>query len=376
MLAGWNLLQLSAAVSSGRVPLYDFVEYWSAGRVLLSGGDPYNSAEMLQIQRSVGWKAPDPLMMWNPPWTFIFVLPFAVMPYWTARGIFLLIQGAALVTAADYTWRRFGGPDRSRWIAWLAAVLYLPCMMALYLGQINPLVLAGLVGFLWATDRRNYFAAGAMTLPIAVKPHLLYLFWVFLLLWIWQERRWMVLVGLGVSLLVALSPVLLLRPSVVTSYFEALTSVRGPAIWMAPSLGVALMVAFSPMLVWLRFVPTLLGALCALWLCWRWRGVFSWDRHMIPVLLLSIVTTSFCWMFDWLVLLPVVLVILIRFQRSPGQNWWLLVGLLSTQVLVVLLRYLIEGYNDFYTLWLPPALWLLYWLGLRQRRAGERAVAS
>jgi len=47
----------------------DFVEYWSASRLLLNGGNPYAPDELLQLQRSVGWGSGTALIMWNPPWT-------------------------------------------------------------------------------------------------------------------------------------------------------------------------------------------------------------------------------------------------------------------------------------------------------------------
>ncbi|MGZ8464867.1 MAG: hypothetical protein ACXWXT_04935, partial [Candidatus Binatia bacterium] len=41
----------------------DFVEYWSASRLLLNGGNPYAPDELLQLQRSVGWDSGAALIM-------------------------------------------------------------------------------------------------------------------------------------------------------------------------------------------------------------------------------------------------------------------------------------------------------------------------
>ena len=81
-------------------------------------------------------------------------------------------------------------------------------------------------------------------------------------------------------------------------------------------------------------------------------------------------------MFDWLVLLPVVILMLVWVQDRPARNWWLLAGLIATQVLIVLSRHLLDSYNDMFASWLPLALWLLYWLGLRQQRSNQRAVGE
>jgi len=33
----------------------DFIEYWAAAKLLLSGGNPYSAEQLLQLQRTVGW---------------------------------------------------------------------------------------------------------------------------------------------------------------------------------------------------------------------------------------------------------------------------------------------------------------------------------
>ena len=55
----------------------DSLQYWAAARLLIMCGNPYSTDEMLELQRSVGWHDPFPLMMWNPPWTLSIVLPLA-----------------------------------------------------------------------------------------------------------------------------------------------------------------------------------------------------------------------------------------------------------------------------------------------------------
>jgi len=61
--------------------LPDFIEYWAAGRAILSGNNPYSADQLLSLQKSAGWTKADPLMMYNPPWTFFFTLPFCLDHY-------------------------------------------------------------------------------------------------------------------------------------------------------------------------------------------------------------------------------------------------------------------------------------------------------
>ncbi|NWG13023.1 MAG: DUF2029 domain-containing protein [Acidobacteria bacterium] len=373
-MSAWNLVRLRGAVSAGSIPLYDFIEYWSAGRLFLAGRNPYSSVELLAVQQSLGWKRADPLIMWNPPWTLVLLLPFARLPYWIGRAAFTFLEVALIVAAAEWLWRQAGGSERRRWIAWLTGVLFVPCMEALYLGQSSPLVLAGLVGFLWALERKCDFIAGLFILAIAAKPHVPYLFWIFLLFWIWQDARWRVLAGAGVALSSALGLVLAVNPSAISGYLETLESGPGPLLWKPPSLGVALMLLVSPGLTSLRFVPTLLGILCAFGLCWHWRSVFSWRRYLDPILLLSVLSSSFTWMYDWVVLLPLVILLLVWTEADPGRNWWVPAVLFAMQLLIIFMECIIKDHNDFYNLWVPPALWLLYWLA-QPRQAQPRCLA-
>lgn len=54
--------------------LPDFIEFWAAERAILSRNNPYSPDHLLTLQQSAGWTKADPLMMYNPPWTFLFTL--------------------------------------------------------------------------------------------------------------------------------------------------------------------------------------------------------------------------------------------------------------------------------------------------------------
>lgn len=75
-------LGISWAKSPNQIPMRDFVEYWSAGAVNLRQGNPYDSDELLPIQREIT-RDPDltqATMMWNPPWALAIFTPLALLP--------------------------------------------------------------------------------------------------------------------------------------------------------------------------------------------------------------------------------------------------------------------------------------------------------
>jgi hypothetical protein len=357
----WQAAELRKMIETHLIPLNDFMAYWGACRIFISGGNPYDAMQMLGVQRSIGWAELSPGMMWNPPWTFPLLLPLYFVPYWMGREICLILGLELVLLAADWYWRHSGGLESCRWMSWLGALLFFPIGMALFLGQISTLVLIGSVGFLWAQHNKHFFTAGVFTLLIAIKPHLLYLFWIFLILWIIKEKRWRVLGGMLGSLSLFSLMALLLNHTVFLDYYNAVRSPLGPTIWITPTWGVALLMLFPSAGGWIRFIPSVLGMAVAVRQWFSWRHAFEWEKHWPVIALLSVTTSSFAWTFDWVVLLPVVILILGRFQAHPMRNWFLLFAYAVTQVLLIPLSN--SGRDYFSTIWLPPALWLLYWIG-------------
>src|SRR6476620_2794980 len=63
------------------LPLKDFVEYWSAGDVFLSDGNPYDPEALSgSLSNALGEERSSTTMMWNPPWTLPLTEPFEMRP--------------------------------------------------------------------------------------------------------------------------------------------------------------------------------------------------------------------------------------------------------------------------------------------------------
>ena len=52
----------------------DFLAYWSAAKIFVEGGNPYDLTELREVQRNAG-RTRDTLEFWNPPWAFCLFLP-------------------------------------------------------------------------------------------------------------------------------------------------------------------------------------------------------------------------------------------------------------------------------------------------------------
>jgi Glycosyltransferase family 87 len=345
----------------------DFIEYWTAAKLLLSGGNPYSPAELLQSEQAVGWTQPVPLIMWNPPWTLTFTLPIGLLDYGNAQFAWFLLHALIIFVGAQVLWQIYGGnPQQSRY-AWLSVLTFAPTYFVLLLGQIGPMILLGLIGFLFFAQKKAWSYAAASLALVSIKPHLLYLLWLALFLWMLKERQWRAGFGLlVVGIAVAFIP-LLWNTEIYSQYFQLLR--RGDALrpldWATPSLGTTMAELLAIRATWIRWSPSVAGGLWFLWYWSRHAATWDWVSQFPLVLLVSIVTASFAWTFDHVVLVPAVIQCAVWTSKSENvrQRQFviafhvLLSGILFVSKIFVL--------NDFWYFWLAPTF-LLFYLYVRQ----------
>lgn len=361
LLLAFALAVLSIGIIA-RAPLHnDFVEYWAAGSVLLAGGNPYSPAAILSAEAATAFPGKRPLLMWNPPWTLPLLLPFGTLSYARASAAWLLLSVPIVFACADFLWREYGGEPRRRWLGWLLAATFFPLLTALGLGQIGPLILLGLTLFLRYHASRPLLA-GAATVLVAVKPQLLYLFWVVLLLDCVQRRRWRLLAGAGGALLLASVLPALLDPDLWRNYLDLAGSgevLRNPS----PNFGTLLRMQLGDH-AWLQFAPMLLGAAWGV-LFWRARRCsWTWSGQLPLLLLVSLVTTVYGWLFDQIVLLPALMQVAVPLARRPRRLRYLAVATYIATSALMVLFVVLRATGTAYT-WTAPA-WLVLYLWVQK----------
>jgi hypothetical protein len=361
--------QLSRTGGTGlKLPLFDFVEYWAAGHLNAHGENPYDHDRVETLERAAG-RTEKPVLMWNPPWTLTLAMPFGLFPLdqvHTAQLLWLLVQFAALVYSADALWRYYGGDGRHRWLAWLIAFTFVPSLFALTAGQISPLILLGAVFFLQAERQGRFVPAGAATVLLAIKPHIVYLFWLALLLWSLERKRWSLLAsGLAVGLVATLIP-WLCNPHVLGQYLSTMTT-RPPDEYRSPTLGRVVRMAFGEERFGLQFVALLPGLLWFVVWWPRQRRAWDWGESLPLLLLVSMLTAPYgAWPFDLVLLLVPVVQVAARLSRAgqPGMQRGAVAYHVVVNVLALVL--LIAGAEFFWFIWMTPALLAGYLVFPRQ----------
>jgi hypothetical protein len=203
---------------------------------------------------------------------------------------------------------------------------------------------------------------------MAIKPHLVYLFWIAVAVWAIRRpvpMRWKVIAGGIVAGLIATAIPMACNPDVLGQYWEAMTH-RTPEQWKSPTIG-------SYLRVWyageegrdyfkLQYLPAFIGFVWLALESWRTRHrEWNWREQMPMILLVSFVTASYgAWPFDLVILLPAVVVVAGELSRSGDRRTIGLALLAYIAINGAALAMNLAGMTSDNFIWMAPAILLAY----------------
>lgn len=346
--------------------LGDFMPLWAGGRLFITGGNPYSGNAIFAIERHLGWPFTQPMVMLNPPWALPIVALLGGLPFQTARYAWLAASLILEVISAIALWRYFGGEKRKQWIAVFLLATFIPASGAEQMGQITPLILAGLVAFLFLLRRRSYVLAGACLLILGLKPHLLYLVLLAVVLWSIKGRKWSLAIS---AILIYASATIgpILYNHNVLSYFHGTVHA---AMDTSCGVGGVLRSIFGIQHGWLQFLPTVIGTG---WFALYWirnRREWTWEEHLPLVLLVSISTSPYFWAHDFILAIPALIALAVAISRV-GTDWMI------ASAFYLLAQVTMLGVGRISMAWMATAslLWLgLYKVGRLSLAKAERGI--
>jgi len=371
-VALWALLILSVFILVRLSPILfkpeylpsdDFIRFWASGRLNLQGENPYDPQRIAQLQIEEGSLASGLTtnsIMLNPPWAISLLMPFGLLSYRTARLVWLIFSTVIILLSSQILWRIYDGKPKQRWLAIVLVFIFAPTISVLEKGQITALLLLGITGFLYFTIvHRNDWLAGVFVALVSIKPQVVFLFWIALLFWIIQQRRWLIIISTSITILSLILIAMVYNPHIIQQYFGMLQTYQITE-WATPTIGSYLRFFWlGTDKYWLQFLPSLLGGI---WFIYYWyRNHESWNWvNVLPILLLvSLLTSSYSWTYDLVILIPAILLAVV-WLASDWKRWstlLLVVIFLGINILDLILH---RSLDEFWFIWMAPVLFIWF----------------
>jgi hypothetical protein len=232
------------------------------------------------------------------------------------------------------------------------------------------LILAGLSGFLYAERKKNGWVMGLPLAVLSIKPHVLYLFWIFLCLWLWYERRWSVIYAAGLTVVGTGILPLLFNQDVYSQYVAlyGASNIMTPMDWPAPTLRNVLRIFLGFEQRWLQFAPTVVAVIWAVYYWRLHRNDWRWQDHLPLILVVSVFSNFFVWTYDQVVILPAVVeaAVWLRQSRFPWHRYWAPRIYIGINCLHAFLRIWLA--EELWYFWLAPAFLVNYLIFRRERK--------
>jgi len=178
-------------VTSSAIPMGDFKSSYFSARCLIQHCDPYRESEVLRIYQAEGAEPPSESALDRqtatryvyPPTGFSCTLPLAMLPWGSARILWMLLTTGSLLLAAFLAWN-LGAAYAPILCGALLGYLLANSEVLLVLGNPSGVAISLCVAAVWCFLRERFIPAGILCLAVslAIKPQEAGLVWLYFLL--------------------------------------------------------------------------------------------------------------------------------------------------------------------------------------------------
>lgn len=338
----------------------DFYQYWTMGRMYLAQGNPYNPAEFLvELQRYYPEQSAGVYPFYFP-WVVPILAPFGALPYSTAHLIWFVLSFAIVISSSFYAWKLYGGKSTRLWVMLLVIISFFPIIFSLFLGQATVFLLVGFAGFIYFIRKRQDFLAGVAIQFLLIKPNVVYLVLLSILVMVLVQKRWKVVAGGAVGLVVLLALSYAIHPRIFELYLQSMAQ-NPPTEVLGASLYGMISGLLNRQVTGLLYVPVAVGVIGCLAYIFKNNKQWDWSKHLNVPLILSILTTPYIWIHDEIILVFPIVYVVSLFAKTRPLNWFhylLLVLYLLIDGLAIKFNGFIYPPHLFY--WIPLSLSLIY----------------
>jgi hypothetical protein len=312
----------------------DFAAYYVAGRAFLEGDNPFDPAIVERLEKREGLH--QAFVIWNPPWIFPLLAPWAMLPFDVGAIAWCLTNVALAVLTGLLVGRRIG---LTPFASTIATLTFVPVGICLGMSQWAIVVLFGVT--LFDENRRagRPYLAGAALALAAVKPHLIALVWLSLVLIGPVSTRLKMIAGLAATLGGLALVTWAWQPDILSHYVWALEHPASslptnyfsatPAMWLRWLAEQALS---ADSLVVVQFIP-LAGASVVLVAMTLAGWVRNNDELVNHLVLASMMVLPYGWHYDQATLLGNYLTLWSRAPSTAGLilMQWLYAGMIANR---------------------------------------------
>jgi hypothetical protein len=127
------LLALPSPLPPG-IGTVDFRPFWSASYLFIRGDDFTNPARLYQIQQQLtDLQTSYPMLVWNPPWLFLILAPFTLIPFSRAVWWWALINLTLTFIATIVIWQCTSNRLTTRNQVWIGLLVVFGFSMTGYI---------------------------------------------------------------------------------------------------------------------------------------------------------------------------------------------------------------------------------------------------
>ncbi len=289
----------------------DYITYWASGRQLLAHQNPYDVSALAALDRSAGSGSGRVTIARNPPNGLLFELLLAQFGPRTGGIVWILALIAALMVSMRLLQKMMDSEgDRTH----LLGYLFPPVLCCLLAGQIGILLLLAFTLFLYLHENHPWLAGAALSFCLA-KPHLVALPILVLLMWSVSRRRFQILAGGAMTLLVCCVLPLYFDPHIWSHYLLGFRDEHVENEFI-PVLSCIFRMAVHRDWQMLQFVPLFCGLIWAMVYFWRRRATWEWVRDGSLLMAVGVMLAPYAWVTDESLALPAVLFGLYALPRT------------------------------------------------------------
>ena len=367
--ASLALFTLIAIQLTAREPLFDFTAFWIAGKLTLSGADPYLKSDWIPLYEPFNLGLADNQTFLYPKPILPLFIPFGLLSLRTAAVIWLVITQSAILGSILLLSRLWQKRSLDYLLPFIFGVLiFRSYIVTLTLGQLGGVILLLLTAVTLMWEEKKWFWGGLLFSLLALKPSLGFPLIALASLWFLKNRTWPYFYGMAAGGVMMLISGWLIDPDWISKFLEIGSTKVAETFGYHPTLWGSAGFLCNRQANCTYIAGGLLAAMFLglfLWLLYQQKFELTPTKVLSISLIFSLLLTPYLWVYDQLLLvIPLTMVVgnMIQLKRLYLQTVFtpILVSIAS----LLLLPVAVQIRNDVLNVLIPLLVLILFFFSV------------